>query len=608
MSHCHSKCCTDSYVLPRATEHTLGGVRIDGDSIKIDCHGVIYTEAGAEAHAEVVDERRERINQDTLINARIDNEIAERAAADGSIRADMGSLDDLDTTDKTSLVNAINEVKQSSGGDIEVLTQRVAAEEATRANADVALGNRIDSEEAARAAADTALSTRINNENTERQAVTGNLTDLMTDDQTNLVAAINEVDTNADVAYALADAADTKVGDLTDLETDVKTSAVAAINDNRTLTILVRDQLRQEVEAASGGKRTVLRNSAGEPSVMNIIPMFTLNTINSAWPNEPHPAFIVDDVVKTEMFIGSFQADAANTSRLVSLPHKSPMNYVNMDQAITRGRAGGPGWHCMTNAEWAAVALLAHKADIEVRGNGNYGRDVTATWETGTLDGRNSSYGGFPGAVTKPGDTSKWCPTLTGSGPASWSHDGTPFGIMDLCGNVWEWTIGVRIVYGEIHILVNNDAALATADLSATSTAWKAIKEDGTFVTPDGSGTTEGTLKLDGESANTGIRFNTTVQYQYTGDTDRSKLFSSVEAATGITVPNILKFLGISPVSGDTYKRPGYTYLRNQYPERCPCRGGSWRSGVDAGMFALNLSGARSDSYNGIGARPTFIA
>ena len=54
--------------------------------------------------------------------------------------------------------------------------------------------------------------------------------------------------------------------------------------------------------------------------------------------------------------------------------------------------------------------------------------------------------------------------TLTGSGPARWRHDHTAHGIADLCGNLWEWQAGLRLVDGEIQIIPDNDAV--QADLS----------------------------------------------------------------------------------------------------------------------------------------------
>ena len=102
-----------------------------------------------------------------------------------------------------------------------------------------------------------------------------------------------------------------------------------------------------------------------------------------------------------------------------------------------------------------------------------------------------------------PGDTSGTGRTLTGSGPVEWRHNGKENGIADLSGNVWEWNSGMRIFNGEIQVIADNNAANHTIDLGATSTQWKAIDgETGNLVTPDGAGTTVGTIKYaDGGTA-----------------------------------------------------------------------------------------------------------
>ena len=53
--------------------------------------------------------------------------------------------------------------------------------------------------------------------------------------------------------------------------------------------------------------------------------------------------------------------------------------------------------------------------------------------------------------------------TLTGSGPNSWSHDGTAAGIMDLCGNIWEWNQGMKIIDGRIYVVGEDGTAVAVA-------------------------------------------------------------------------------------------------------------------------------------------------
>ncbi len=159
-----------------------------------------------------------------------------------------------------------------------------------------------------------------------------------------------------------------------------------------------------------------------------------------------------------------------------------PPSRLNFDAALAAARANGPGFHLVTNAEWAALALLAWKAsgggDDPVRGNTDRGRAHDAPWETGVrVDG------GAPGSTSGDGRT------LTGSGPLSWRHDGTPAGIADLVGNVSEWVAGLRLVNGEIQIIPDNDAALPEADMSRNSPQWRAIRTDGALVSPGSAGT-----------------------------------------------------------------------------------------------------------------------
>ena len=56
----------------------------------------------------------------------------------------------------------------------------------------------------------------------------------------------------------------------------------------------------------------------------------------------------------------------------------------------------------------------------------------------------------------------------------------------------------MRMVYGELQILANNNGADSAHGQSATSAEWKAINAaDGTLITPNGSGTTSGSVKAD---------------------------------------------------------------------------------------------------------------
>jgi len=78
----------------------------------------------------------------------------------------------------------------------------------------------------------------------------------------------------------------------------------------------MKDAYRQAIEAASGGKNTVLYDDMGQPSVMVRIPKFNLSDVITGAPATPHPAFIVNGVTKNEIFIAKYQCVIQN-SRLI---------------------------------------------------------------------------------------------------------------------------------------------------------------------------------------------------------------------------------------------------------------------------------------------------
>ena len=69
-------------------------------------------------------------------------------------------------------------------------------------------------------------------------------------------------------------------------------------------TIIIKDDLRAQVEASTGGAVTVLYTAAGHPSYMNVIPKFLKQDIDASLGTGVHEAFIVNGVEKSEIFIG----------------------------------------------------------------------------------------------------------------------------------------------------------------------------------------------------------------------------------------------------------------------------------------------------------------
>ena len=366
-----------------------------------------------------------------------------------------------------------------------------------------------------------------------------------------------------------------------------KTREKLGINaDKGGLTILIKDSLRQSVEVASGGLQTVLYTAKGQPTYMNFIQKYDMSTIDASLSGT-HPAFIVDGVEKPEIFIGTYQGRIVG-GELLSLPNVEPSHSTNYDNFLTAARACGNGHHLITNAEWSAVALQCYKNNTQPMGNTYYGRSS----ENPLLIGRRAD-------GLNPGNTTGSARTLTGSGPVQWRHNGKENGIADLSGNVWEWNSGMRVFNGEIQVIENNNAAKLTIDLSATSAQWKAIDgATGNLVTPNGSGTTVGTIKY----ANGG-----TAGYTINGGSFGAiQNLSTTKPVTAVALAR-LKALCLYPHTENIASYNGDYFAKAMTDERLPICGGGWISAVTAGVFALSLSAARSSAGTNIGARPAFV-
>ena len=352
-----------------------------------------------------------------------------------------------------------------------------------------------------------------------------------------------------------------------------------------TFILSVKDVYRQAVESATGGKNTVMYDDKGNPSIMVRVPRFNLSDVIDGAPNTPHPAFIVDGVTKDEIWISKYQ-NIVQDGRAYSLPGMDPSVYVNFDQAKSYCAAKGKGWHLMTNAEWAAIALWCKKNGTMPRGNNNYGADVSASYERGKETFFDSGAG-------------KTGRVATGSGPASWSHDGTNAGIFDLNGNILEWNDGLKLVNGKIYVHKDNNFNTPYDD----NAQWI---DTGVFFDSVADGKADqadinlGAYQLSDQRTKPMYTGGDTDDYYAHGEGD----FQSMGVKTGFVVPDLLKYLAVAPIEGDY--QGDYTWVRN-YGLRPARRGGHWWDGSRAGLFSLNFLDHRSYSWDTGGFRSALV-
>lgn len=335
----------------------------------------------------------------------------------------------------------------------------------------------------------------------------------------------------------------------------------------------ILDAERYALERATGGRQTIIRDSAGNANAMFVLPRFSYADLGMTADMGTGDVTAFDfgsGSIKGEIFIGAYLASGSGA---VSAPRQDPRASLDHTAARNACSVKGAGWHLMTAHEWAAIALWCMANGYEPIGNTNWGRSHAQTRMVGDRADNRA-----------PGDTAGTGRTQTGSMGSEATHTRTLGGIADLVGNVWEWQDGLLLQDGRFKISAYNtqaevDWAFADAFLDAsTPTGGSAIL----------SNAVNNRLGAIGDNANAGNSAN--VEWRAM---TKSGSYVSNQAMKRL----LLEPAGALP--------QGRIYMRN-FGERLPCRGGNWRDGADAGLAALGLYNSRANTSTNIGFRPAF--
>lgn len=333
----------------------------------------------------------------------------------------------------------------------------------------------------------------------------------------------------------------------------------------------------------------ILYDDKNMPSIMVKIPKQTYAQLGMGESTAVHSAFIVNGHEVDAIWISKYQNIVKN-GRAYSLPNQDPRASINFDDARGYCEAKGEGWHLMTRMEWGLLVQWCEKNGFIPKGNNSYGKHST-----------ENNYKAIPTYISG-GQT---CRVATGTGPLSWHHDNSPAGIADLCGNVWEWMGGIRSVYGELQILANNNGADSSHSQLAGGLEWMAIKaDDGSLITPNGTGTTEGSVKMDFISSK--LTYSTSITDPARGQ--HSCTFGNIvcDGTISDAAKLLLQSLGMLSYSPTGLCKDHYCYFNNNEAERSFYSGGTWSSS-SYGLASFHGYNPRSSVYKYIGFRSAFV-
>ncbi|EKO3727470.1 hypothetical protein P0F31_000992 [Vibrio metschnikovii] len=315
----------------------------------------------------------------------------------------------------------------------------------------------------------------------------------------------------------------------------------------------------------SGGRLELIKDAFGNAHLFGIIPIQTYE--QQGIPGCPFTG-IIDAFRNADGTFWSEKRIAIHKSvniggKTVSQAGKAPYVNLNFDEFKAKAAELGAGFRLLDiydNAlvNWIILGIVARGGQAP-RGNTGWGRAHDAIHEMGMrVDGQVSN--------TRSGNGA----TLTGSGPNSWSHDGTAHGFSDWVGSVWEWVDGLKMSGGE-------------------------------FVVAEYSGQPEAEWLRTGRYINAGHVFSMIPPPSPVASTARWGNFGKTSGYVG---HELLQRLMIEPI--DCTKVLNGNFWYNTDGERSSIARASWHNGGNAGPVALHLNNARSSRNGNFGGRLAF--
>ncbi|WP_336918681.1 hypothetical protein [Vibrio cholerae] len=327
------------------------------------------------------------------------------------------------------------------------------------------------------------------------------------------------------------------------------------------------DSAAMAIVLASGGRLEVIKDAVGNAHLFGVWPIQTYEQLQI--PNCPFTGVI--DVFRKQD--GTFRSEcriaihkSVNVGgRTVSRAGLAPYASLTLDEVKTKASDLSGGFRMLdiyhdAFINWQILSILA-KGGQQPRGNTEWGRSYNMISDIGRrVDGKLSNERTGTGV------------TLTGSGPNSWRHDGTVFGVSDWVGNVWEWVDGLKMVNGQFYL------AQYSGQPEAQWIATGRYINAGNILsmTPPAS-PISGNIKW-GEIAKTG---------NYIGNETMQKLF-------------------IEPI--DCTKVLDGRFYYNTDGERLARRRSHAANGADSGPVSLSIDNERSRSNDLIGSRIVFVS